>query len=152
MAVEIGMAAPDFTLKDQKEAEIALSALKGKKVVLSFHPLAWTEFCRLQMQDLEKQKAEFDRMNAVALGFSVDSVPSKKAWAESIGVKETSIVADFWPHGAVAQAYGLFRDRNGFSERAVVLVDDQGVIRWKKVYPIKSVPDIAEILAEVEKL
>jgi len=120
--------------------------------VLSFHPLAWTEFCRLQMQDLEKQKAEFDRMNAVALGFSVDSVPSKKAWAESIGVKETSIVADFWPHGAVAQAYGLFRDRNGFSERAVVLVDDQGVIRWKKVYPIKSVPDIAEILAEVEKL
>ncbi len=152
MSAEIGSAAPSFTLKDQKEGEITLSTLKGKKVVLSFHPLAWTEFCKLQMQDLEKHKAEFDRMNAVALGFSVDSMPSKKAWAEAIGVKETSIVADFWPHGGVAQAYGLFRDQNGFSERAVVLVDDQGTVRWKKVYPIKSVPDITEILSEVEKL
>ncbi|MGI5837315.1 MAG: redoxin domain-containing protein, partial [Chloroflexota bacterium] len=87
MAIEIGSVAPEFSLKDQKESEITLSSLKGKKVILSFHPLAWTEFCKLQMQDLEKHKSDFDRMNAVALGVSVDSVPCKKAWAEAIGVK-----------------------------------------------------------------
>ncbi|MGI5836968.1 MAG: redoxin domain-containing protein [Chloroflexota bacterium] len=152
MAIEIGSVAPEFSLKDQKESDITLSTFKGKKVILSFHPLAWTEFCKLQMQDLEKHKSDFERMNAVALGFSVDSLPCKKAWAEAIGVKETSIVADFWPHGGVAQAYGLFRERNGFSERAVVIVDQEGIVRWLKVYPIKSVPDIEEILAVTEKL
>ena len=88
--------------------------------------LAWTSVCKTQMQDLEKHKEHFDRLDAVALGLSVDSVPCKRAWAEAIGVKDTSLLADFWPHGGVAQAYGIFREKNGFSERAVFIVDREG--------------------------
>lgn len=87
--IEVGDKAPDFTLKDQSEKEIALGNFKGQKVILSFHPLAWTSVCTAQMQDLERHKGDFARMNAVAVGISVDSVPCKKAWAEAIGVKET---------------------------------------------------------------
>lgn len=145
--VEVGDPAPDFTLKDQNDREITLSALRGKKVVLSFHPLAWTRVCAIQMQDLEKHRAEMERLEAVALGLSVDSVPCKKAWAEAIGVQETSLLADFWPHGGVAQAYGIFREKNGFSERAVFIIDTEGVVRFKKIYPMREVPDIQEILA-----
>jgi peroxiredoxin len=148
----VGSKAPDFTLKDQNNKAVTLSELKGKKVVLSFHPLAWTNVCKLQMQDLEKNKAQFDRLDAVALGISVDSVPCKKAWAAEIGVEQTSLLADFWPHGGVASAYGIFREAGGTSERAVVIVDKDGVIRFKKVYPSSEVPDIAEILKAVQDL
>jgi len=148
-SIEVGDVAPDFTLKDQTDREITLSSLRGKKVVLSFHPLAWTSVCKLQMQDLEKHKADFDRLGAVALGLSVDSVPCKRAWAEAIGVQETALLADFWPHGGVAQAYGIFREKHGSSERAVLVLDREGVVRFKKIYPIKEVPDIAEIIKAV---
>ena len=148
-SIEVGDVAPDFTLKDQTEKEITLSSLRGKKVVLSFHPLAWTSVCKLQMQDLEKHKADFDRLGAVALGLSVDSVPCKRAWAEAIGVQQTSLLADFWPHGGVAQAYGVFREKPGSSERAVLVLDKEGVVRFKKIYPIKEVPDIGEIIKAV---
>ena len=150
--IEVGDAAPDFTLKDQNEKDITLSSFRGKKVVLSFHPLAWTSVCRDQMQDLEKHKEDFDRLDAVALGLSVDSVPCKKAWAEDIGVKETSLLADFWPHGGVAQAYGIFREKHGSSKRAVLIVNREGKIQFKKIYPIKEVPDIEEILKALEDL
>ena len=148
-SIEVGDVAPDFTLKDQTDREITLSSLRGKKVVLSFHPLAWTSVCKLQMQDLEKHKADFDRLGAVALGLSVDSVPCKRAWAEAISVQQTSLLADFWPHGGVAQAYGIFREKHGSSERAVLVLDREGVVRFKKIYPIKEVPDIAEIIKAV---
>jgi peroxiredoxin len=151
-SIEVGDVAPDFTLKDQTEKEITLSSLHGKKVVLSFHPLAWTSVCKLQMQDLEKHKADFDRLGAVALGLSVDSVPCKRAWAEAIGVQQTSLLADFWPHGGVAQAYGIFREKPGSSERAVLVLDREGVGRFKKIYPIKEVPDIAEIIKAVGEI
>jgi len=148
-SIEVGDVAPEFTLKDQTEKEITLSSLRGQKVILSFHPLAWTSVCKLQMQDLEKHKADFARLGAVALGLSVDSVPCKRAWAEAIGVQETALLADFWPHGGVAQAYGIFREKPGSSERAVLVLDREGVVRFKKIYPIKEVPDIAEIIKAV---
>lgn len=152
ITIEVGDIAPDFTLKDQNEQEVTLSALRGKKVVLSFHPLAWTGVCAIQMQDLEKHRAEMERLGAVALGLSVDAVPSKKAWAESLDIQETRLLADFWPHGGVAQAYGLFREKNGFSERAVFIVDAEGVVRFKKIYPMREVPDIGEILKALEEM
>ncbi len=146
VTLEVGDPAPDFTLKDQNDQEVTLSALRGKKVVLSFHPLAWTRVCAIQMQDLEKHREDMERLGAVALGLSVDAVPTKKAWAESLGIQETRLLADFWPHGGVARAYGIFREKNGFSERAVFIVDAEGIIRFKKIYPMREVPDIGEIL------
>lgn len=149
--IDVGAAAPDFTLKDQQGAELKLSALRGKRVVLSFHPLAWTSVCAEQMLDLERNSAKFDRLGAVALGVSVDSVPSKRAWAESLGIKSTSLLADFWPHGEVARKFGVFRQENGVSERAVFILDEEGIVRFAKVYPIRELPPMKEILAALEE-
>jgi peroxiredoxin len=148
---EIGEVAPDFTLKDQHGQELKLSSLRGKKVVLSFHPLAFTRVCTYQMQDLEARRSEFEVANTVPLGLSVDPVPAKHAWAKEIGVKETLLLSDFWPHGKVAQAYGIFDEQEGFSKRAVFILDEEGKIIWKKVYPLKERPDIEEILQVVKR-
>jgi peroxiredoxin len=146
MSLNVGDVAPDFVLKDQNEIEYKLSTYRGKQnVILSFHPLAWTSVCALQMQDLENRRSDFERLDAVCLGLSVDSIYSKRSWADSLNVKETALLADFWPQGDVAKKYGVFRDADGFSERAVFIVDKNGTIRFKKVYPIKELPDLQEI-------
>jgi peroxiredoxin len=150
--IKVGASAPDFSLKDQHDREVRLSELRGKKVVIGFHPLAWTKVCAEQMLDLERHKAEFDRLGAVALGISVDSVPSKRAWAEALGIEETSLLADFWPHGEVARQFKIFREKDGFSERAVFILDEQGIVRFAKVYPIRELPPIKEVLAALEEL
>ncbi|HEX7576081.1 MAG TPA: redoxin domain-containing protein, partial [Candidatus Methanoperedens sp.] len=100
--IKINSTAKDFSLDDQDETEIRLSSFKGKKVLLSFHPLAWTKVCAEQMKDLEKNLARFEKLNTVALGMSVDTVPSKKAWATELGINNTKLLSDFWPHGEVA--------------------------------------------------
>jgi peroxiredoxin len=149
---KIGEKAKDFALKDQNDKEFKLSQFKGKRVLLSFHPLAWTEVCAKQMKSLEENKAVFDSLNTVALGMSVDTVPSKKAWAESLGIKNTPLLSDFWPHGEVAKLYGIFRDRNGFSERANIVVDENQKVVFFKVYPIRELPDINEIINFLKNL
>jgi len=149
-SLAVGKSVRDFTLKDQNGQEFRLSALKGKKVLLSFHPLAWTSICARQMQALEKNAKVFENAGAVAVGLSVDSVPSKAAWAKSLKISKTRLLADFWPHGKVAHSLGLFR-KEGFSERANVLLDEKGKVAWIKVYPIKELPNIREVLAVVKK-
>jgi peroxiredoxin len=144
--IEPGVRATDFTLKDQDENQVSLSSFAGKKVLLSFHPLAWTPICRDQMQALDENHDRFAAKNCVPLGLSVDALPSKSAWAEALGLKKLRILADFWPHGGVAESLGIFRDKNGFSERANILVDERGNVAWVKVYPIKTLPDIEEVL------
>jgi peroxiredoxin len=143
----IGSIAPEFNLKDQDGNVIQLSKLRGKKVLLSFHPLAWTSVCADQMKSLELAYEEFQSLNVLPIGISVDPVPSKKAWAESLGLKKLRIISDFWPHGEVAKAFGIFRDKDGFSERANILIDEEGKIVWFKVYPIRQLPDLGEILS-----
>lgn len=143
---EIGKQAKDFMLKDQNGKEFKLSSFKGKKVLLSFHPLAWTEVCAKQMKSLEDNKGALDSLNTIAFGLSVDTVPSKKAWAESLGIKNTPLLSDFWPHGEVAKAYGIFRERNGFSERVNIILDEDQKIIFFNVYEIGKLPDINEII------
>jgi len=150
--IEIGKTVPAFSLKDQHGEAMNIEATRGKRALLSFHPLAFTKVCTRQMQDLEKHREEFETLGAVAFGLSVDSVPCKHAWAKDIGVKETRLLSDFWPHGGVAKQLGIFREADGFSERAVVLLDEQGVVRFTKVYPMGEVPDRAEILEQLKKL
>ncbi|HUK39098.1 MAG TPA: redoxin domain-containing protein [Methanomicrobiales archaeon] len=141
-----GDTAPNFSIKDQNDKTFDLLEQSGKRVLLSFHPLAWTEFCAAQMTSLEENREALAAAGTLAVGISVDSVPSKRAWADSLGISETRILADFWPHGKVAQLYGLFREANGFAERANVIVDEKQTVRFVKVYPIHSVPDIGEVL------
>ena len=147
--IAVGDIAPDFVLKDNRVQEVRLSDYRGKKVLLSWHPLAWTGVCANQMKALEENLAEFEKYNTVPLGMSIDSYPSKNAWAKELGVANVKLLADFWPHGKVAQDYGLFLDEKGFSERANVLIDEEGKVIWVKTYDIPELPDIQEVLTMV---
>ena len=144
--ISVGSKAPDFTLKDQNGKIVKLSSLKGKKVLLSFRPLAWTVVCHDQMRSLEENHLRFDESNTVALGIGVDSVPSNKAWAQSMDIKNTRLLSDFWPHGEVARLYGIFRDKDGFSERANILVDEEQKVVFAQVYPTSRLPEIEPII------
>jgi peroxiredoxin len=144
--IKVGDTAPDFELDNQNEEKFKLSDQRGKNVLLSFHPLAWTSVCSEQMKSLERNKDAFDSFNTVAVGLSVDSVPCKEAWANSLGITGTSLLSDFWQHGEVASKYGLFRDHAGTSERANVVVDENGKVVFVKVYEIGTLPPIEEIL------
>jgi peroxiredoxin len=148
----IGENARGFVLEDQNEAEFKLSAFRGKNVLLSFHPLAWTSVCAEQMKSLEKSKSAFDSLETVAVGVSVDTVPSKKAWAESLAIKSTRLLSDFWPHGKVAMLYGIFRVKDGFSERANIIVDRKQKVAFFKVYELGKLPDIQEVLDALRRI
>ena len=149
--IRVGDRAPDFVLKDQNKNLFRLLEQRGKKVLLSFHPLAWTGVCAKQMKALDRNKETFDRLNTVAVGISVDSVPCKYSWAKELAIASTALLCDFWPHGGMASEYGLFRSQEGFSQRANVVVDEEGKIVFVKVYDIPQLPDIEEILSFLEK-
>jgi peroxiredoxin len=149
--VQPGDAARNFSLKDQNDKTFDLYEQAGKHVLLSFHPLAWTEFCAAQMVSLEKNRDRFASLNCVQVGISVDSRPCKQAWAKSLNITHTPLLCDFWPHGAAAMKYGIFRDENGFSERANIIVDEKQKVVFVKIYPVHSVPDIEEIIAFLQK-
>lgn len=144
--IGIGTTAPDFTVKDQDGQDLSLSGIANKKVVLSFHPLAWTKVCAEQMKSLETNIRRFRDLNTVAIGFSVDSVPSKKAWAKELGITNTRLAADFWPHGEIAKLYGIFREKDGFSERSNIIINEKRQVIWAKTYPLSQLPDIEEVL------
>lgn len=147
MSITVGEEAPDFTLKDNRSADVTLSDLRGRRVLLSWHPLAWTGVCAEQMKALEASKEVLAGLNTVALGISVDAVPSKNAWAKELKIAGTRLLSDFWPHGGVAGLYGIFREKEGFSERATIVVDGGGTVVWVKIYDIPAVPDMDEIIA-----
>jgi peroxiredoxin len=148
--ISIGSIVPDFTLKDQNSKNIKLSKLKGKKVILSFRPLAWTPVCHDQMLSLEENFRHLEMHNTVAFGLGVDSVPSNKAWAESMGIVKTRLLSDFWPHGEVARSYGVFREADGFSERANIILDESQKVVFAKIYPTNQLPDILELIHFIE--
>ena len=140
--LKVGDRSIDFALQDQNRKTFKLSDHLGEWVLLSFHPLAWTSVCAKQMKALEDGKKIFESLNTVAVGISVDSVPCKKAWAESLGIVNTSLLSDFWPHGGLAQLYGILREKEGFSERANILVDQKGSIALVRLYDLKQLPDL----------
>jgi len=143
--VELGKKVRDFIIRDQKGQEFILSECRGKKVLMSFHPLAWTPVCARQMKDLEKNRKLFDRYATIPVGVSIDSVPCKAAWAKSLKIHYTRLLADFWPHGGVARSLGILRP-DGFSERANIVVDEAGKVMFVKIYPLKELPDLGEIM------
>ncbi len=150
--VKPGDAAKNFSLKDQNDKTFDLYEQENKCTLLSFHPLAWTEFCAAQMVSLEENRQLFASLNCVPVGISVDSRPCKQAWAKSLKIVHTPLRCDFWQHGAIAQKYGLFLEENGFSERANVLVDANRKVVFVKVYPVHSVPDIQEVIGFLQQI
>ena len=144
--IKISAKAPDFTLNDQNGKNVKLSSLQGKKVLLSFRPLAWTPVCTDQMKSLEENFDRLTKLNTIALGIGVDSSPSNKAWAKALNIEKTRLLSDFWPHGKVSKLYSVFREKDGYSERANILVDEKGVVLFAKMYPVGQLPDIEEII------
>lgn len=141
-----GETAPLFSLKDQHNTECRLGDLAGKRVLLSLHPLAWTSICAKQMQALEENYDRLEELDTVPLGLSVDAVPTKSAWARSLGIDRLRLLSDFWPHGGVAAQYGLFREEEGFTERANVVIDGSGAIVLLKVYDLGQLPNLGEVI------
>ena len=152
MKLEIGKPIPDFTLADNQGGTVKLSDLKGKKVLLSWHPLAWTSVCTDQMRALEANNSRFEELNTIPLGLSVDAAPSKKVWANVLSINKVKLLADFYPHGAVAKEQGLFLEELGASGRANIIVDEQGIVRWIKVYDVPQLPDIEEVFEALKAL
>lgn len=147
MTIQVNQEAIDFTLKDQNKEEIKLSELKGKKVILSWHPLAYTPVCTDQMRSLERN---YDRIqekgDTVVIGISVDPFPAKAKWADILDLKDIKIVSDFFPYAEVTKTYGLFNEENGASKRANVIIDEEGKVQWVKVYGGSELPDVEEVI------
>ena len=145
--------APDFELRSHRGGTVKLSDFRGKNnVVLAFHPLAFTPVCASQMTGYESDLAQFARAGAAVLGISVDAQPAKAAWARTLGQISYDLLSDFHPHGKVAQEYGVFRDKDGISERAIFVVGKNGKVAWSRVYPIPELPNNEEVLAALQGL
>ena len=148
----VGSSAPDFELRNHTGGTTRLSDFRGKKnVVIAFHPLAFTPVCAAQVQTYERERPRLDAVDAHVLIVSNDASPSKKAWADSLGGVTYDLLSDYYPHGAVAQAYGVLRD-DGLSERALFVVDKNGKIVWTKLHTIPEHPDFEELLSQLELL
>ncbi|MHC1786917.1 MAG: redoxin domain-containing protein [Christensenellales bacterium] len=144
-----GEKAPNFKLEDNNGNMVSLSDFLGKKVLLSWHPLAWTSVCTDQMRALEANKEKFDALGAVALGMSVDPAASKKAWASVLCIRNTLLLSDFWPHGKVAHDYELFLENMGCSGRFNIVIDEKGKVAWAKEYALGELPDLEEVLKAI---
>ena len=136
MAISVGDVAPDFTLRDQNGADISLADFKGQKnVVLVFYPFAFSGICTGELCEIRDNLGAFVSDDVQVLAISCDHMFSQRAWAD----KEAyffPLLSDFWPHGEVARAYGVFNERAGAALRGTFLIDREGVVAWSLVNPI----------------
>jgi len=152
LKVKVGELAPDFELPSISGKKVRLSYFRGKKnVLLSFVPAAWTPVCSDQWPGYNLTKFIFDQHNTVILGISVDNVPTLYAWVKEMGGVWFPVLSDFWPHGQVASTYGVLRG-DGVAERALFLIDKQGIIRWIYVEDINRRPSLEVIEQALDSL
>jgi peroxiredoxin len=152
LKVKVGEPAPDFVLPSVSGKKISLSQFFGEKnVVLSFVPAAFTPVCSQQFPGYNVVKNVFDETDTVLLGITVDNIPTLHAWTRQMGTVWFHVLSDFWPHGAVAKKYGVFRP-DGYTERAVFIIDKAGIIRFIQVSDINKKPDPKVCALELKKL
>lgn len=133
MPIEVGTEAPDFVLKDQNNQEVRLSDLRGRRtVLLVFYPLAFTGTCQGELCEVRDNLNQYVNDDVQVLTVSVDSAYTHKVWADQQGF-EFPLLADFWPHGAVAQSYGVFNSDSGVANRGTFVIDKAGVIRFAEM-------------------
>lgn len=124
--------ASDFTLLDGNEQPVKLSDYRGKNLVLAFYPADWSPVCTNELSLMQETLDEIRSYNAEIAAVSVDNVYSHRAWAEKLHLTYP-LLSDFWPHGAIAREYGVFREKEGISDRAMFFIDDAGTIRERWV-------------------
>ena len=156
LKVKAGDRAPDFALPSVSGEKISLGQYLGKKnVVLSFVPAAWTPVCSDQWPGYNIVKDIFDMYDAVLLGITVDNIPTLFAWTnQMISEGDTlwfPVLSDFWPHGAMADRYGVLRS-DGTSERAIFVIDKAGIIRYIDVHDINRRPPLEGIVKALKKV
>jgi peroxiredoxin (alkyl hydroperoxide reductase subunit C) len=152
LRVRVGETAPDFTLPAVSGRRVSLASYRGRKnVILSFVPAAFTPVCSAQWPGYHLASGIFDKHDAVMLGITTDNLPSLHAWTSLMGNLGFEVLSDFWPHGKVSQSFGVLRS-DGTTERALILIDKQGVIRWIDVHDINVRPPIEELAAALGKL
>ena len=133
MAPEVGSEAPDFTLKDQNNQKVTLSSFRGRRnVLVVFYPFAFSEICTGELTAVRDDLATFQNDDVQILAVSVDHPFALKAWADAQGY-EFPLLADFWPHGEVAQQFGVFNQAAGFALRGTFLVDRSGAVQFAEV-------------------
>ena len=156
LKVKVGDKAPDFTLPSISGGKVSLSQYLGRKnVVLSFVPAAWTPVCSDQWPGYNIIEDLFYENDAILLGITVDNIPTLFAWTNQMVPEGTKlwfpVLADFWPHGGVADKYGVLRS-DGVTERALFVIDKAGVIRYMDVHNINERPRLDLLINELEKL
>jgi len=152
LKVKAGQPAPDFTLPAVSGKKIALSDYLGKRnVVISFVPAAFTPVCSDQWPGYNIVKDMFEENDAILLGITVDNIPTLHAWTRQMGKLWFEVLSDFWPHGSVAEKYGVLRS-DGLSERALFFIDKAGVISAILVMDINRRPDLEACSTELKKL
>jgi peroxiredoxin (alkyl hydroperoxide reductase subunit C) len=152
LKVKVGEPALDFKLRAVNGRDISLKSFHGKKnVVLSFVPAAFTPVCSAQWPGYNLVLDVFEKHNAVLLGIATDNIPSLYAWTREMGDIRFEVLSDFYPHGAVASAYGVLR-RDGTAERALFVIDKQGIIRYIDVHDINQRPPLEDLVTVLDKL
>ncbi len=152
LAVKVGEPAPEFTLPSISGEKVSLSQFKRKKnVVISFVPAAWTPVCSDQWPGYNIVKEIFDNNDTILLGITVDNIPTLFAWTKQMGQLWFPVLSDFWPHGKVAEMYGVLRS-TGVTERALFVIDKEGIIRYVHVEDINKRPNLKALVIELEKL
>ena len=146
-----GNPAPDFTLPSGPESQIRLSELRGKPVILVFYPADWSPVCGDELALFNEVLPEFQARDAQLLGISVDGVWCHRAYSDARHLK-FPLLSDFEPKGEVSRAYGAYRQKEGFSERALFLIDRDGVIRWSYSSPVDVNPGVDGVLSALEQL
>lgn len=143
--------APDFTLLSGPDEKVSLSDYRGQPVILAFYPADWSPVCGDQMALYNEVRPEFERFNAALLGLSVDGVWCHRAYREHRNL-HFPLLSDFEPKGEVARKYGVYRDGEGVTERALFVIDGEGRIAWSYVSPIEVNPGADGILNALESL
>ncbi len=152
LKVKVGDIAPDFSLPAVSGGRISLGKYRGKRnVVLSFVPAAWTPVCSDQWPGYNIIEDIFNMNDAILLGITVDNIPTLFAWTNQMGKLWFPVLSDFWHHGAVADRYGVLRS-DGLSERAIFVIDKEGIIRYIGVGDINKRPRLEVLVNELERL
>ncbi|MFM0060967.1 redoxin domain-containing protein [Paraburkholderia phytofirmans] len=149
--LKAGALAPDFTLHVTPDQKMALSELRGAPVIIAFYPADWSPVCGDELGLFNAALAEFRRLGAQLIAISVDSAWSHVAYATERKF-HFPLLADFEPKGAVARSYGVYRTAEGVSERALFVLDGNGVVQWAYVSPVTVNPGVDGILGALEKM
>jgi mycoredoxin-dependent peroxiredoxin len=152
MPIDVGAEAPDFSLKDQHGQSVTLSDFRGRRnVLLVFYPWSFSGICTSELADIRDALPRLHGEDSIVLAVSCDAMFTQRVFAEREGL-EFPVLTDFWPHGAVASAYGVFDERLGAALRGTFVIDEHGVVRWRVVNAVgeaRSLDDYQKVLADL---